>query len=322
MFASAVAGPTWRAWRVCLAALFGLPAPDGDALGLYRECTGRSAWPEGPAREGWLIDGRRGGKSRVAALVAVYLACLRDYRAILAPGERDTVMLLAAERRQARVLMRYVVGLLEGSRLLARLVTRRAGEAVSLSTGLTIEIHTASYRSVRGYTVVAAVFDELAFWRSEDSANPDVEILAALRPAMATVPGALLLCISTPYARRGALWEAFQAHFARDGDPVLVWRAATRTMNPAVAEPIVRAAYAEDEAAAAAEFGGEFRRELEDYVSGEALDAVVAARRARTPATARGALHGVLRSLGGRAGYDDAGRRPLGRGARGAGLRP
>ena len=74
------------------------------------------------------------------------------------------------------------------------------------------EVHTASFRSVRGYTVVAAILDEIAFWRSEDSANPDREIVNALRPAMATVPGALLLAMSSPYARRGVVWDAYQRH--------------------------------------------------------------------------------------------------------------
>ena len=44
---------------------------------------------------------------------------------------------------------------------------------------------------MRGYTCIAALCDEIAFWRSdESSANPDAEIIAALRPAMATIPGA------------------------------------------------------------------------------------------------------------------------------------
>lgn len=47
-----------------------------------------------------MIAGRRGGKSRVAALVAVFLALFRDYRGVLAAGERGTVMLLAADTRQ------------------------------------------------------------------------------------------------------------------------------------------------------------------------------------------------------------------------------
>jgi hypothetical protein len=33
----------------------------------------------------------------------------------------------------------------------------------------------------------------VAFWRSEDSTNPDFETLTALRPAMATVPGSILI---------------------------------------------------------------------------------------------------------------------------------
>src|SRR5262249_36329059 len=67
-----------------------------------------------------------------------------------------------------------------------------------------IEVHTASFQAVRGYTLIGAVCDEIAFWRAEDSANPDTEILNGLRPGMATVSGAMLLCISSPYARRRA----------------------------------------------------------------------------------------------------------------------
>jgi hypothetical protein len=44
-----------------------------------------------------------------------------------------------------------------------------------------------------------AICDKTAFWPSGDAANPDVEILAALRPGMATVPGALLMAICSPY---------------------------------------------------------------------------------------------------------------------------
>jgi hypothetical protein len=59
----------------------------------------------------------------------------------------------------------------------------------------------------------------------EDSSNPDHEIVNAIRPAMATIPGALLLGISSPYARRGVLWDAYKRHHGKDGDPILVWQA-------------------------------------------------------------------------------------------------
>jgi hypothetical protein len=265
---------SWAVWRVSLAALFGL-AMSEDELALYQRHTGRQRPPDGPAREAWVIAGRRGGKSRIAATVAIYLAAFRDYRSILAAGEKGTVMLLAADRRQARTLMRYVVGMLDAVPMLGAMVMNRTAESVELSNRVVIEVHTASFRAVRGYTVVAAICDEIAFWRSEDSANPDVEIINAIRPAMATVPGALLLCISSPYARRGALWDAYREHFGQDGDPVLVWQAATQVMNHAIPDQVVAEAYEKDAVAAAAEYGAEFRRDIESYIDPETLTRLV-----------------------------------------------
>src|SRR2546425_5165219 len=80
------AAPSWATWRVCLKALFGLPlAP--DELPVFERHTGRSAAPTTPVREGWLVCGRRSGKSRIAALIAVYIAVFR--RHWLARGERS-----------------------------------------------------------------------------------------------------------------------------------------------------------------------------------------------------------------------------------------
>lgn len=100
--------------------------------------------------------------------------------------------------------MRYVKALLEVP-LMRPLIERETADAIDLTNRITIEVHTASWRAIRGYTLVGCICDEIAFWPADDAANPDVEILAALRPAMATIPGALLVAISSPYARWGAL---------------------------------------------------------------------------------------------------------------------
>jgi len=65
----------------------------------------------------------------------------------------------------------------------------RTRDAVSLTNRVVIEVHTASFRAVRGYTVVGCIADEIAFWRSEESANPDTEILNGLRPGQYTLYG-------------------------------------------------------------------------------------------------------------------------------------
>ena len=190
--------------------------------------------PSEQAREAWVVAGRRGGKSRMAALIAVYIAAFRDFSSVLAPGERGVVMLLAADRKQARVLLRYVSGLLDASPLLSSMVEARVRETIRLTNGIDVEIHTSSFRAVRGYSIVAAVCDELAFWPTEETSNPDVEVLSALRPGMANVPSSLLLCISSPYARRGALFEAHKRHFGVEDSKVLVWQADTASMNPTI----------------------------------------------------------------------------------------
>lgn len=237
--------------------------------------------------------GRRGGKSRIAALVATYLACFQDYTAILAPGERATIMVIAADRKQARVVFRYLTGLLDGVPMLSRLVESLTAEAVHLTNRVSIEVHTASFRAVRGYTIAAAVLDELAFWPTEDAANPDAEILTGLRPGMATIPGALLLAISSPYARRGELWKAYKDHFGQARDPVLVWQADTRSMNPAIDEAVIAAAYAQDPAAASAEYGAEFRRDIDAFISKEAVEACVVPGRYELPPRLRCDLRGL-----------------------------
>jgi phage terminase large subunit-like protein len=160
---------------------------------VFKQCTGSDDPPEGVTREAWLVVGRRGGKSLILALTAVFLACFIDWLPHLAPGERGTVMVIAADRRQARVIYRYAVALLREVPMLKALIVRETAEAIDLKNGVTIETLTASFRTVRGYTLIAALCDEIAFWRSDESANPDSEIIGAIRPAMATIPGAMLV---------------------------------------------------------------------------------------------------------------------------------
>lgn len=274
---------TWQAWFAFLAAVFGLPMTP-DQLAIYRQCTGRTDVPTEPTTEAWLVIGRRGGKSFIMALVAVFLAVFRDYRQYLAPGERGTVLIIAADRKQARVVLRYISALLKEVPMLARLIERETAESFDLSNRVTIEVGTASYRTTRGYTFVAVLADELAFWRSEDSASPDYEVLAAVRPGMSTIPGAMLLCASSPYARRGALWDAWQHHYGKDGDPILLWQAPTLTMNPTVPQRVIDEAMARDPAAAAAEYLAQFRSDIERFLTVEAVRACVEAGvRERTP---------------------------------------
>ena len=275
VFAGHFRGASWDAWRAFLAVLFGLPMTAGE-LELYRKHTGRTAPPTIPSHEAWLCIGRRGGKSFVLAVIAVFLACFKDWRPFLGPGELGTIMVIAADRRQARVIMRYVLGLLKAVPMLRRPVENVTRESIELKHNVVIEVHTASFRSTRGYSIVAALCDEIAYWPTdEQSAQPDAEVINAIKPAMATVPGAMLLCASSPHAKRGALWDAHRKHFGQDNDPVLVWRAATRDMNPSVPQSYIDQHMADDPARAAAEYLAEFRTDIETFLDDALIERAV-----------------------------------------------
>jgi hypothetical protein len=110
LFAPFFRGPSWEPWKAFLAALFALPMTESQQA-LYRDCTGRTELPSEPFKEACIPVGRRGGKSRILALVGTHLACFRDYSPWLAPGEVATVSVIAADRRQARTIMRYTQGM-------------------------------------------------------------------------------------------------------------------------------------------------------------------------------------------------------------------
>lgn len=267
-------GDSWHSWRAFLRALLAEPMT-ADELAIYRACTGRTGPPTMPFAEAALVVGRRGGKSRVLALIAVFLAAFRNYSPYLAPGEAATIAILAANRSQARSIFRFISGLLKAVPLLSPMIVDENTEQIVLSNRVVIEISTASFRTARGYSFAAVLCDEIAFWRQEESAaNPDVEILRALRPGMASIPGSILLLASSPYAKRGELYNAFRRHFGKDDGRVLVWKADTATMNPRIDPAIIAEAYQTDPEAARAEYGAEWRDDLADFVTREVVDAV------------------------------------------------
>lgn len=269
LFGGQFGGDTFAAWRALLAAFYGLPLSD-DERATLEAITGRAGPFEGAFGELWLAIGRRGGKSQIAALVAVYEALFRDHSAKLAPGEVATVMAIAADRKQARSVMRYVTGLVNGNAMLARSVVRENLEAIEFDNRTVIEVHTASFRSVRGYTLGAVIADEIAFWHI-DGANPDKDIITALRPALATLGGPLL-ALSSPYAKRGILWDTYKRHFGGDSDRVLVAQAPSRTMNPNLPQSVIDDALQDDPEAARAEYLAEFRGDIASFIDPELVE--------------------------------------------------
>lgn len=123
----ALPGLTWQAWRVLLI------ASRGEELDIYERkifsrLTGRAREPLEAVEELVCLIGRRGGKSRAAAALAVYLACFVDYSSVLAAGERGVILCLAQNQVQARVVLSYAAGIIHSVPLLNDLVASETAE--------------------------------------------------------------------------------------------------------------------------------------------------------------------------------------------------
>ena len=94
-FGGYLVGDSWVAWRVLLVTIMGEPLND-DERATIKTLTGRPSEPGEQVREFWAVVGRRGGKSRAMSVLAAYIAACVDHRAVLAPGERGNLPVLAA----------------------------------------------------------------------------------------------------------------------------------------------------------------------------------------------------------------------------------
>jgi hypothetical protein len=262
---------TWSNWLVLLSALFNLPM-DETQLKIYRRCTGRQKPPEKEFREFWGICGRRGGKSFIAAVVAVFLALFFKYEKHLSPGERGTIQIIAADRSQAQVILSYTKGILQNNPVFAQYIVNDFKESIDLSNSISIEVMSCSYRSIRGRTVVACICDEIAFWMHEGE-KPDREILAAIRPSMATIPNSKLIVISSPYSRSGVLYEHWEQYYGKEDPNILIWRAPTTVMNPTIPQELIDAEMKKDKSSASSEWYAEWRSDIEGFLDPDLIKA-------------------------------------------------
>src|SRR5262245_16690884 len=262
---------TWQTWLVALKAAFGRPLDEAELMAFHAVAGDRSP-PEHRVRELWCVAGRRSGKSRMAAAVAIFLALFVKHR--LVAGEKGMALVLAGSIDQAKTVFGYVRGFLEATPALAREVIAIKRQEIELRNGIVIAVHSNSYRTVRGRTLVAAVLDEVSFWRDESTATPDTETYTAILPSLATTNG-MLVGISTPYRKLGLLHQKWRDHFGVDGDDVLVVQGASKAFNPSLADATIAAQRAADPAAAGAEWDAEFRRDISAFLDDELIDAAI-----------------------------------------------
>jgi hypothetical protein len=272
LLGSALGDPaSWATWRVVLRAAFGLGLNPGERE-LWERVAGHRDPPGRKVRELWCSIGRRGGKSRIAALIGVFLAAFTRPR--LAPGEIGMVLILAASQAQAGAVLGYCKAFLEASPVLRGEIASMTATEIRLRSGIVIGVHANSFRSTRGRTLLACIFDECSFWRDEGSAQPDIETYRAILPSLATTKG-LLVAISSPYRKAGLLFQKHRDFHGVSNDDILVVEGATGVFNPTLDSAEIERQRAADPTGARSEWDAEFRSDLSAFLDDTVIEAAI-----------------------------------------------
>jgi len=212
-----------------LKSCYGLPLTEAE-LEIYRRGTGRETYIPREQREATLLGGRRGGKTgKLGARIASYEA----FRHKRNPrGERRYVRLIAPVIAQAKIAFDFILGEILNSPILRSKIAKVGRNEIELKNGIVIGCYACSRITVRGRAGVAIICDEIGFWRNElTSVACDEEVLAALRPTMATFPTSKIIRISTPNMKRGVVHDEFQ----RRGElEYPVWQLSSQELNPTI----------------------------------------------------------------------------------------
>ena len=143
------------------------------------------------ARRALLLCSRQSGKSTITALLALWVALF----------EAGLVVIVSPSQRQSAEMLRTIKGFLahlnEGP-----LINAESALKLEFANGARILALPGTEKTIRGIAGAALiVIDEAS--RVED------ELLAAVRPMLATVANGRLIALTTPAGKRGWFYEAW-----------------------------------------------------------------------------------------------------------------
>jgi hypothetical protein len=269
---------SWHNWFTALRCLYGLPIRKPQSLELITKCTGRE--PASLPKEGFdtalFLVGRRSGKSKISSVVGAFEGGMSGREKLLSKGEMGVVAILAPTKKQGRIVKNYLRAIFDSTSLLKNEIESETAEGFLLSNGVLVEILVGDYRAIRGYTLLAAIVDEIAFFGldSESKVKNDTELIRAITPSLATCRGKLI-CIGSPYAKKGWSYQQYKKNWGNNVGKTLVWNCSSRTMNPTLPQSVVDLAMEEDLQAAKSEYLGEFRDDIAIFLPREIIESVV-----------------------------------------------
>lgn len=190
---------------------------DGEEREIARQLFGPGVdeIPAAALRRVALVKGRAIGGTRIAAMRLIDLAL--SVPLSLAPGEKAFAICVSPDLKTSQQALNFIIGAFDASARLARCEVGRNASSLQLrrADGHTVSLETlAASRggsSTRGRSLVGVVFDESAFFRSEEAAISDLELFKAVMPRL--VLGGQALVVSSPWLPEGLLHSMFTSSY-------------------------------------------------------------------------------------------------------------
>ncbi len=179
--------------------------------------------------------GRRGGKSSTLSRLAVVEAVYGHHK--IPPGDTGVVAVVSTTVPEADDRLNTIKAILDalaipwapwGKAHGIKLVGRRIG----------IRVFAATIAGVSGFTGIFLLLDEVAKWKDKNTgANPASEVIASIKPTVATQPNARTVMSSSPFGMLDAHFDAFE-----EGETAeqVVAQAPTWVANPTLTEEFTR----------------------------------------------------------------------------------
>jgi hypothetical protein len=185
----------------------------------------------------YLISGIRGGKSLLAAALAVELTQIVDLSQ-LGAGEVARVSILSISVDSAKAIYDHLVGnILAQSALRSYLVGEPTADGVVLRqerTGRLVEIRVVAGARAGGTLVsrwsAGAIFDEAPRMSGGDAVINFADSRDAVLGRL--LPGATLFALGSPWGAQGDVYEIVQERFGKPGPDCVVIRAPAHHLNP------------------------------------------------------------------------------------------
>lgn len=230
-----------------------------------------------------LVAGRRGGKSRLSAVVSAYETYKlirkghpQKYFGIGADSE-IYITIVATSTDQAQLLFNETAGFIDNSRFFDRYKNIPTVQFMKLKSpndlqknkdskpSIIIHASACSARGLRGMSNIVIVMDEQAHFVDNSSNKSDAAVYDAVTPSTLSFgKEARTINISSPLNKQGKLWELYNQSFK--SEKLLMFQIPTWEMYPGIDSSELREKHRRNPAVYACEIGAQFSDTVKSWM--------------------------------------------------------